>query len=119
MFVVMPTYVQAPAYVAPPPNNIIFTNIHNTTLINNVINKTVVNNAAASVAPNAASSTPGRGAAGTAASVSSPAVGPTLPPSVAQKATLIQQQGSKGPSGPAIGQTPPVPGQAPQANLRA
>src|SRR5215471_15622591 len=120
MFVAMPTYVQAPAYVAPPPNNIIFTNIHNTTVINNVINKTVVNNAAAAVAPNAASSTPGPGAGGTAASISSPPVGPTLPPSVAQKATLIQQQGSKGlsaPAIPAIGQTPPVPGQAPQAKL--
>jgi hypothetical protein len=117
MFVAMPTYVQAPAYVAPPPNNIIFTNIHNTTVINNVINKTVVNNAAAAVAPNAASSTPGPGTADTAASVSSPPVGPTLPPSVAQKATLIQQQGSRGPSAPAIGPTPPVPGQGPQAKL--
>jgi uncharacterized caspase-like protein len=117
MFVAMPTYVHPPAYVAPPPNNIIFTNIHDTTVINNVINKTVVNNTAAAVAPNAASSTPGLGAGGSAASVSSPPVGPTLPPSVAQKATLIQQQGSKGPSGPAIGQTPPVPGQAPRAKL--
>ena len=38
MFVPVPVYVAAPVYVAPPPNNIIFTNIHNTTVINNIIN---------------------------------------------------------------------------------
>ncbi|HZR88914.1 MAG TPA: caspase family protein [Bradyrhizobium sp.] len=37
-FVAMPAFVVAPAYVAPPPNNIVFNNIHNTTVINNVIN---------------------------------------------------------------------------------
>ncbi len=31
--------VRAPVYVAPPPNNVIFANIHNTTVINNVINQ--------------------------------------------------------------------------------
>src|SRR5262252_2891621 len=55
VFVAFPTYVRPPAYVAPPANNIIFANIHNTTVINNVINKTVVNNAAATGTPNAAS----------------------------------------------------------------
>jgi hypothetical protein len=38
MFVPVPAYVAAPVYVAPPPNNIIFNNIHNTTVINNTIN---------------------------------------------------------------------------------
>src|ERR1700726_2794309 len=38
-FVPIPVYVQPPVYVAPPPNNIIFANIHNTTVINNVINQ--------------------------------------------------------------------------------
>ena len=38
MFVPVPAYVAAPDYVAPPPNNIIFNNIHNTTVINNTIN---------------------------------------------------------------------------------
>ena len=37
-FVPMPGYVRSPVYVRPPPNNIIFNNIHNTTVINNVIN---------------------------------------------------------------------------------
>jgi uncharacterized caspase-like protein len=102
MFVAMPTYVRAPPYVAPPPNNIIFANIHNTTVINNVINKSVVNNAA----------TPG-----TAPNAATASVGPTLPAAVAQKASLIQQQGPKGAPGPATGLTSPVPGAAPQANV--
>ena len=38
-FVPIPVYVRAPVYVAPPPNNIIFANIHNTTVINTVINR--------------------------------------------------------------------------------
>ena len=37
-FVPIPVYVE-PVYVVPPPNNIIFANIHNTTVINNVINR--------------------------------------------------------------------------------
>jgi uncharacterized caspase-like protein len=102
MFVAMPAYVRAPPYVAPPPNNIIFANIHNTTVINNVINKSVVNNA---VTP------------GTAPAVATGSVGPTLPAAVAQKASLIPQQGPKGPPGPATGLTSPVPSATPQANL--
>jgi hypothetical protein len=38
-FVPIPIYVRAPRYVAPPPNNIIFANIHNRAVINNVINR--------------------------------------------------------------------------------
>ncbi|WP_223977031.1 caspase domain-containing protein, partial [Bradyrhizobium sp. RD5-C2] len=37
-FVAIPAYVAAPAYVVPPQNNIVFNNIHNTTVINTVIN---------------------------------------------------------------------------------
>jgi uncharacterized caspase-like protein len=117
VFVAMPTYVHPPAYVAPPPNNIIFANIHNTTVINNAINKTVVNNAATAGTRNAVSSAPGRATGGAAPSVADPTVGPTLPPSVARKAPPIQPQGSKGPPGPAMGQTPLIPAPAPQANL--
>src|SRR5258706_11982497 len=39
LFVPIPVYVRAPVYVAPPPNNIIYANIHNTTVINTVINQ--------------------------------------------------------------------------------
>ncbi|WP_284275893.1 caspase family protein, partial [Bradyrhizobium iriomotense] len=39
VFVPIPVFVRPPIYVAPPPNNIIYQNIHNTTVINNVINR--------------------------------------------------------------------------------
>ena len=38
LFVPIPDYVSSPEYVSPPPDNIIYNNIHNTTVINNVIN---------------------------------------------------------------------------------
>ena len=39
VFVPIPVFVRPPIYVAPPPNNIIYQNIHNTTVINTVINQ--------------------------------------------------------------------------------
>ncbi|KJC46145.1 caspase domain-containing protein, partial [Bradyrhizobium sp. LTSP857] len=39
MFVPIPVFVRPPIYVAPPPNNIIYQNSHNTTVINTVINQ--------------------------------------------------------------------------------
>jgi uncharacterized caspase-like protein len=52
LFVPIPVYCRPPVYVAPPPNNIIFNNIHNTTVINNTINvaPTVQNNITAAAA---------------------------------------------------------------------
>ncbi|MEO6382062.1 MAG: caspase family protein [Nitrobacter sp.] len=104
LFVPIPAYVSAPTYVQPPPNNIIFTNIHNTTVINNVINRpppvTAVNPAAPLVNPVARNAAPGARTApvqapAVQAQISQPAVqagtGPALPAAVAQKATLIQQ----------------------------
>jgi uncharacterized caspase-like protein len=66
MFVPMPAYVRPPVYVQPPANNVIFNNIHNTTVINNVINNPA----------------PPAGAATGA---------PTPPNNVVQRASLIQQ----------------------------
>ena len=105
VFVAFPAYVRAPRYVAPPPNNIIFANIHNTTVIN-----TVINRPAAPVAPAGAANRPGGGAVAVsgAAAVS---VTPALPPSVQHRAALIQSQG------PAMGPRPTGPN--PQANLPA
>jgi uncharacterized caspase-like protein len=95
IFVPIPVYVRAPRYVAPPPNNIIFANIHNRAVINNVINRP----------PPARGDGPGAGpggglgakANGRPGSPGAPAATgqggatPTLPPAVAQRATLIQQ----------------------------
>src|SRR5216684_5234751 len=93
-FVPIPVYVQQPVYVVPPPNNIIFANIHNTTVINNVINRppppVPVAPGAGNIRPNARGGvvppvSPGQ-VGGTPAGA-----GPALPPAVAQKASLIQQ----------------------------
>ena len=92
-FVPMPVYVRSPVYVATPPNNIIFANIHNTTVINNVINRPAQPATAAPGAPNAqpgvspaAKGAPGQG------SVTPVGVGPQLPHSAMQKATLIEEK---------------------------
>jgi uncharacterized caspase-like protein len=81
VFVPIPVYVRPPVYVAPPPNNIIYNNIHNTTVINNVINQP----------PPAAA--PGNPQAAVAAAASGKAVGaaPPPPPSVHQAALSIQK----------------------------
>ena len=94
IFVPIPVYVRPPRYVAPPPNNIIFANIHNRAVINNVINRP----------PQPGSPVAGIGAGRDAKSIGRPGspaatvapgqgggATPTLPPAVAQRATLIQQ----------------------------
>src|SRR6202163_4256867 len=94
-FVPIPVYVQQPVYVVPPPNNIIFANIHNTTVINNVINRPPqpVAPGAGNVQPNAkgVAAPPGAKGAPGQAGVAQPGTGPALPPAVAQRASLIQQ----------------------------
>ena len=80
-FVAFPAYVRPPVYVAPPANNIIFNNIHNTTVINNVIN----------VQPPAVAA--GNPAAAAAAAAGAAPVGATTPvPAVVRtQAQAIQQ----------------------------
>jgi uncharacterized caspase-like protein len=46
-FVAVPTYVSAPLYVAPPPNNVVFQNIHNTTVIEQINGQSMTAPAAA------------------------------------------------------------------------
>jgi uncharacterized caspase-like protein len=102
VFVPVPLWANPPAYVAAPPGNVIFNNIHNTTIINN--NSTVV-------APGAG----GLGAAGVAAGVAAGAVAGAaaahvaLPPSLANKAAISGGQGA--PAG--------LPGGVPAAHLPA
>ncbi|MEH2570308.1 caspase family protein [Bradyrhizobium sp. AZCC 2289] len=107
-FVPIPVYVRAPVYVAPPPNNIIFANIHNTTVIN-----TVINRPPPLVAPGAPGAGGLPGALGTKAAPGQGAVapagaGPTLPAAAAQKASLIQQ--GKLPMPPSAAINPAKPG---------
>ena len=89
LFIPIPIFVQCPLYVSAPPNTIIFNNIHNTTIINNVINKPAQQPVGGSSGAPA-----GVNAKGTTTGQPPPTqtnVGPALPPSVAQKANLIQQ----------------------------
>jgi uncharacterized caspase-like protein len=97
-FVPMPGFVRAPGYVRAPPGNIIFNNIHNTTVIN-----TVINNRAATPAAIAAAGGPRNGA-----------LGPALPSHVEQRASLIQQ--GRLPPPPSASINPRIPGATP-ANL--
>src|SRR6476659_7065904 len=42
----VPVYINTPDYVAPPPNNVIYNNIHNTVVVNNTTNTVTVTNPA-------------------------------------------------------------------------
>ncbi|ACF01771.1 peptidase C14 caspase catalytic subunit p20 [Rhodopseudomonas palustris TIE-1] len=115
LFVPIPAYVRPPVYVQPPPNNIIFANIHNTTVINQVINQppaALANPATPVVSPpvtGPAVATPGATApAVTAAAVASGAVlGAALPAAALHRATLIQQGKAPVPQSASIATTPP------------
>jgi uncharacterized caspase-like protein len=118
----VPAWVAPPRYVAPPPaNNIIYNNVHNTVVVNNVTNTVTVTNQTGqtrviqppvqAAAPAAAG---GRGAPAAATPVA--AIGPALPPSVAQKAAALpnQPQGTTPAATPrsgGTGITPTQPGQ--------
>jgi uncharacterized caspase-like protein len=110
MFVAMPVYVRAPVYVRPPPNNVIFANIHNTRVINTVINRPPPPPPpGGALTPDSARTPPG--AKGGIPVAAPGAATPALPPSVAQRATLIQQ--GKAPVPPSATINPAVarPGQ--------
>jgi uncharacterized caspase-like protein len=85
VFVPVPVYVSAPAYVVPPPNPIIFNNIHNRVMVNTATNVvTITNRSGQVVSPPNSAAAAGRGAG--------PAMlAPALPPSVAPKAALASQ----------------------------
>ncbi len=94
VYVPVPIWTRPPPYVAPPPNNVIFANVHNKVVINNTTNVVTITNPAGQTTT--LQPQPPPAPAGTAGQVgtSSPAaaIGPALPPSVAQKATTIQNQ---------------------------
>lgn len=84
MFVPIPVFVRPPVYVAPPPNNIVYANIHNTTVINTVINRPPGPPAGAGGGTGPGNLTPA--IAGRASPVA-----PMLPQAATQRAALIQQ----------------------------
>lgn len=95
VFVPVPQWVLPPRDIAPPENNVIFNNIHNTvvnnTVINNNNNTTVNQGASAPAAPGLTTAQKLTGAAVVAgAGAAAPHV--ALPPSVQKHAALIQKQ---------------------------
>lgn len=84
LFVPIPVFVRPPIYVAPPPNNIVFNNIHNTTVINTVINRPPA-------PPAGAGGGTGPGNLRPAIADRANPVAPMLPQAATQRAALIQQ----------------------------
>ncbi|MDL2405738.1 caspase family protein [Rhizobium calliandrae] len=91
VFVPVQDWVEPPRNVAPPQNDIIFNNIHNTVVNNNT---TVNENGAAPAAPAAPGLTTGQklGAAAVIAGAGAAALHVALPPSVQKKAAVQQKQ---------------------------
>ncbi|MEZ2126299.1 MULTISPECIES: caspase family protein [unclassified Sinorhizobium] len=116
VFVPVPEWVKPPRDIAPPENNIIFNNIHNT-----VVNNTVVNESEA--APAAPGLTTGEKLARAAviAGAGAAALHVALPPSVQKKAAVLQKQvpvAAEKPT-PAAGLAPaPVPSVQPQTQAQ-
>lgn len=118
----VPVWVSPPRFVAPPPNNVIYNNVHNTVVVNNVTNTVTVTNMSGqttTIQPPAQAAAPAQaGRSGTpVAAAPVAAIGTALPPSVAQKAVTLQTQNPQGvgtpPSGSAqkTNQPPGQPGQ--------
>ncbi|MFD1354149.1 caspase family protein, partial [Methylorubrum suomiense] len=101
LFVPVPTYVSAPTYVEPPPNNVIYQNIHNVTVIN-TINERNIAISRDPGSPPAVSTALAAGAGAVAgAAIGAAAARVALPPAVAQKAAL---------RGPPTNSAPGTPG---------
>ncbi|MBA2401121.1 MAG: caspase family protein [Bradyrhizobium sp.] len=132
-YVPVPVYINTPDYVAPPPNNVIYNNIHNSVVVNNTTNTVVITNPsgqsqtfspqaqspATETQPAAATkSSPSNAGivgagivgAGIAGAGAAALLAPSVPPSLAQKAIPVQNTapGQTQPTG-----TPPVNGKAP------
>src|SRR6266478_6413100 len=118
----VPVWVRPPQYVAPPPNNVIYNNVHNTVVVNNVTNTVTVTNQSGqttTIAPPAQAAAPAQvGAAGTpVAPTPVAAIGPALPlpglkgqplPAVpaAPSAAIAPGTGASSPTGAANPGTP-------------
>lgn len=90
VFVPIPAFYSPPVYVAPPPNTIIFNNIHNTTVINTVINQP---------APPPVTAAGDPAITATVAASGKPVGAMTaVPPTVIQKAALIRDNKAQVPS---------------------
>jgi hypothetical protein len=99
LFVPIPLWCNHPAYLAAPPGNVIFNNIHNTVIINNVTNAVTIKNQNGQII----SSKPAFAHAGHS-------LGAPLPPTLA-KAALSQPPGAGAASTTSVQQSSKLPGQ--------
>src|SRR6195256_1787989 len=134
VYVPVPVWVNTPEYVAPPPNNVIYNNIHNTVVVNNTTNTVVITNPSGETqtfspqaqspasqtqpAPATKSSPSNAGivGAGIVGVGAAALLAPSVPPSLAPKAIPVQNTSPT--NTPAPGQTqptgtPPANGKAP------
>ena len=116
VFVPIPVWQHAPSFVEPPPNNLIFENIHNQVIFEQTTNNVVVKDPGGQLISSTALKAAGMGTAAVA-------IGAALPSFVAKKAnaapgsTFGAQPLGQGQQGkPPIGQVPP---QGPPANPAA
>jgi uncharacterized caspase-like protein len=105
VFVPIARWCEPPRYVAPPPDNVIFNNIHNKVVVNNTVNSTTISSAttqsnghpaSGDAVRSSAPSSPKLGsavAAAAGAGVAAAALNVALPPTIAKKQALINTQG--------------------------
>ena len=107
----VPVWVRPPVYVAPPPpNNVIFQNVHNTVVVNNINTVTITEPSGRTRTVTPATSPPSaQPALGGRPTVPAAAIGPALPPSVAEKASAIPTTPQQGSAAPATGTQPNQP----------
>jgi uncharacterized caspase-like protein len=86
-FVPIPIWFSPPRYVTPPPNSIIFNNIHNKIVLNRTNNVATITNNRGEDLASMALRRPGFGTS---------VIEPRLPPAVARKVALFPQQGLSG-----------------------
>jgi uncharacterized caspase-like protein len=86
VFVPIPVWCHPPVYVAPPPENVIFNNIHNTVIIDHRTRHVTIEDRNGRIVSSAASPAHGVGAL---------ALAPALPPSIEKKAAFTHPHGSE------------------------
>ncbi|CDX18283.1 Peptidase C14 caspase catalytic subunit p20 [Mesorhizobium sp. ORS 3324] len=112
VFVPIPVFVNPPRHIVPPPNDIIFNNIHNTTVINNInttIRNETINQAVQPSGKVQGGVITGQKPTGTAVGAGADALAAkvALPPVLQKKAAISRQAPSEQPQGG----LPPKPGQ--------
>ena len=91
IYVPVPIWCHPPAFVASPPNNVIFANVHNRVVINNTTSIATITDPAGKTTT-LRQQPPAAPSGSTARAAAQSALAPALPPSVAQKAAAIRKQ---------------------------